>query len=112
MHALSACRGTESDLEAVFVKPPTNINMPIVPVKQQRKRKEETKTQYQGRRQSKSLWDSCLSVLGSSVMVPLSSLDLLESICNEQKWFKDTSLFSLKLIFLGEIHSTFQKRLT
>lgn len=46
--------------KASLLKPPTNVNMPIVPVKKKRKRKSETQSLYQRRRQSKSLWDPCL----------------------------------------------------
>lgn len=67
-------RGTESDLKGPLLKPPTNVNMPIVPVKKKRKRKSETQSLYQRRKQSKSLWDSCLSVLGSPVMFPFFTL--------------------------------------
>ena len=57
-----------------LLKPPTNVNMPIVPVKKKRKRKSETQSLYQRRRQSESRWDSCLSVLRSPVMFPFFTL--------------------------------------
>lgn len=57
-----------------LVKPPTNVNMTVVPVKKKRKRKSETQSLYQRRRQSISQWESCLSVLGSPVMFPFFTL--------------------------------------